>query len=129
MIRGYTPEDAEAVTRIFAHSGLPNNCLPRLQDSQFIVRLCATDGPAVRALVGVRLQGEGYALVDNNYGTPEERWKILQRLIAAGLAEASMKGLSQVTCWLPLSLENSFGKRLESMGFVRSPWQSWTVNI
>ena len=129
MIREYEEKDFEAIRMMHIGSGLPSNCFPDPHDPNFCVRLVAEENGRVVEAAMVRVVGEGYVLVDHASATPEKRNEILERMIARGLMESSYRGLDQVTAWIPPLLEKSFGKRLENLGFMRSPWPSFTANI
>jgi hypothetical protein len=40
-----------------------------------------------------------------------------------------VRGIEQLSAWLPPDIDESFGKRMESMGFVKSPYVCWTLNL
>lgn len=129
MIRAYEESDFEAIQRMHAQSGLPPECLPDLTNPNFRVKIIADhQGQAVQAGF-VKLTGEGYVLISPEFGEPGERLEVVERLIAAGLAEAASAGLDQVTVWIPPEIERSFGRRLESLGFAKSRWASYTANL
>jgi hypothetical protein len=119
--------DLEQVTALHARSGLPSVCLPDLANPLFFVKVVAeSEGKVVQAGF-VKLVGEAYVLVDHEFGEPGERLSILESLVTQGLAAASAKGLSDVSCWLPPPLEKSFGPRLKALGFIRSPWPCFSA--
>jgi hypothetical protein len=127
LIRDYRISDLEAVKELHAKSGLPGVCLPDLTNPLFFVKVIAeSEGKVVQAGF-VKLVGEAYVLLDHEAGEPGERLSILESLVAKGLSAASAKGLSDVSCWLPPELEKSFGARLKALGFIRSPWPSFSV--
>lgn len=129
MIRQYNALDWPDISEMHLSSGLPKQCLPDLLNPNFVVKIVSdSKGKAVQAGF-VKLTGEAFVLVDHEHGTPQERWEALSELIAAGLAEAAKCGLDQVTCWLPPEVEAQFGKRLTDLGFIRSPWVSYTANL
>jgi hypothetical protein len=127
LIRIYEESDFDAVKEIHLRSGLPPNCAPNPANKLFITKIVADeDGQIVQAGF-VKLTGEAYVLVDHKFGTPEKRWDILQSLVIRGLHDAGARGLSDVSCWLPPSLEQSFAVRLKALGFEKSPWNSYTA--
>jgi hypothetical protein len=143
MIRPYESRDLADLKRIHNRSGLPPNCWPNIDDKLYTVRIVAEENG--RAVQGgfVKLTGEAYVLVDHDHADPESRWKTLQDLIIRGLHDAArpmaatcphchtlfpiVKGLEDVSCWLPPSLERAFWPRLKSLGFEKSPWQCCTA--
>jgi len=126
-IREFTLKDIPDMRRIHAESGLPQNCLPDFESPLFVVKKVAENGsgPAIGGFL--KLNGEIFLLLDHSKGTPESRWEALEELTGEGLHEAYKVGLDHVTAWLPPEVEKQFGKRLESLGFQRSPWNSYTA--
>ncbi len=58
-----------------------------------------------------------------SYCLPRERWARIVALQDAAARDAWSKGLSDVHCWLPPRIARRFGRRLESLGWVRD--DSW----
>ena len=129
MIREYQEDDILALQKIRIDNGLPPNCMPDPTDPLMLAKLVMEqDGKPVMATF-LRGTSEIYLLVDHEHGTPEERWQQLQELKDYLVKEAWKLGLDQMTCWVPPEIEQSFSKRLLELGFQRSPWQSYTLNI
>jgi hypothetical protein len=72
----------------------------------------------------LRLTAEAYLLVDPRAGTPRRRWESILALHDAAAQDAWRKGLADVHAWLPPRLAKRFGRRLESLGWVRD--DLWT---
>jgi len=129
MIRQFVEEDLPVLTEIHAANELPPNCMPDPSDPLMLVKaVVEKDGRAIMATF-LRGASEIYLLVDHQYGTPEERWEWMKELKTYLAHEAWKLGLDQMTCWVPPEVDKSFGKRLEELGFQRSTWQSYTLNI
>ena|SRR5258705_9817011 len=129
MIREYQEDDILALQKIRIDNGLPSNCMPDPTDPLMLAKLVVEqDGKPVMATF-LRGTSEIYLLVDHEHGTPEERWQQLQELKDYLVKEAWKLGLDQMTCWVPPEIEQSFSKRLLELGFQRSPWQSYTLNV
>lgn len=129
MIREVTAEDMPRIREIHNENGLPENCFPDTEDPLCIAKLCVErDGKPVIAsfLVGT---AEIFLILDHSAGTPEERWKDLQDLTAAMKEAAWSKGLNQFSAWIPPEIERSFSKRLEALGFQKSPWSCFTMPL
>jgi hypothetical protein len=127
VIRPCTPADLDRLKQIHQHSGLPPNCFPDLTNPLVCVKLCAENGRGITQAGFIKLTGEAYVLVDHEVGEPKERWTTLQELTAAVLSEASIRGLDDVTAWIPPSLEKAFGQRLIDLGWIKSPWPSYSA--
>jgi len=130
VIRDYQDADWPQIQQLHADSGLPENCLADATDPLFIIRRVATDdtGKTVMAAF-VRITSEPFILLDHGWSSPSARWQMLKDLTEDVCDIARERGLQQLTCYVPPTIETSFGKRLESLGFVRSPWQSYTRNL
>jgi hypothetical protein len=126
-IRVYHPSDLAAIKAMHAQSGLPPECLPPVESPLLFVKLVAEEDGKVTQAGFVKLTGEAYVLVDHEHGTAERRFETLRYIVAHGLNTASREGLQDVSCWLPPEVQQSFGARLESLGFIKSPWQSYTA--
>jgi hypothetical protein len=72
----------------------------------------------------LRLTAEAYLLLDPHVGTPRERWQWLLALHEAARRDAWHRGLEDVHAWLPPSIAQKFGRRLERLGWRRD--DSWT---
>jgi len=138
-IRDFNEDDLEKAHAIHTANGLHENCFPNLiirtaegkdeANALFITRsVYEHDGkPAMMAFL--KITAEIFLLVDHEMGTPEERWTWMQEFNAYIRHEAWKRGLEQLTCWIPPEIEESFAKRLTEMGYVKSPWTSWTLNL
>ncbi len=73
-----------------------------------------------------RLTCEAYLLVDraDDRFTARERYEGLLELQRAGEADLVRKGLEDAHAWLPPSIARRFGRRIETLGWVRD--DAWT---
>ncbi len=145
LIREYTPADLDALRALHAAQGF-DYAFPDLADPLFVSKLileeepgaqttvcapsqtaraepCAT-APQIRAAALLRLTCEAYLLLDPRDAAPRERWARIVALQEAASRDAWAKGLADVHCWLPPRIARRFGRRLESLGWVRD--DSWT---
>lgn len=129
LIRDYNSEDLEAVKSIHASNALPNACLPDPENPLFVLGQVVESKGQVAMAVNVKLNGELFLTLDHSAGTPQELWIALQAISESICAAASAKGLDQLTAWLPPELEESFGKRMLEMGYMRSKWICYTRNL
>ena len=86
------------------------------------------DGRIVMAST-LRASSELYLLIDHAAGTPEDRWKWVKELKEYMKQEAWRLGFDQMSAWVPTEIEPSFSKRLEELGFIKSPWSCYTLPI
>lgn len=126
MIREYEERDLEVLQRIHAESGF-GYAFPNLSDPLFISKLilAGADGrPAMASLA--RLTCESYFLIDrSDVGlSPRQRYENLLELQRAGEGDLLRKGLEDAHAWLPPSIARRFGRRLETLGWVRD--DTWT---
>ena len=139
MIRPFQLSDMERARQIHADNALPECCFPDLlveveggeqQENPLYVdkSVYEVDGePAMMCFLKVR--SELYLLMNHNVGTPEERFAWLKEFKTFMVRQAWLQGLDQMTAFLPPEIEASFGKRLEELGFVKSPYSAWSLNV
>lgn len=135
-LRGYQWDDFEALKRIFAKQGLPDNCLPDITihknnktilNPRFVVKKVVEDEAGNVGMMGfLRITSEAFLIIDHSVKDPAWRWMALQEMVEDMAAEAKRKGIDVVTAWLPESIVPTFGTRLEALQFVRSPWCSYS---
>lgn len=129
-LRNYDDSDWPQVAELYERSGLPSNCLADATSPLFLIRRVALDSAGRIAMAAfVKLTSEPFLLVDHDSEDASARWEMLQALTRDVCRIAKEQGLEQLTCWVPPDVEGSFGKRLEQLGFQRSPWQSYTMNL
>ncbi len=145
-IREYAPEDEPALRALHAAQSFGYD-FPNLRDPLFVTKLVLEDperenhvipsearnlssvsrhnrtGRIVAAAL-LRLTAEAYLLIDPHAGTPRRRWESILALHGAAERDAWRKGLSDVHAWLPPRLAERFGRRLESLGWMRD--DLWT---
>jgi len=139
MIRPFEDRDFTTAQQIHAANGLDQCCLPDLtiitptgkQEANplFVVKSVYEHEGKPALMSFLKITSELYLLVDHAVGTPEQRWEWLQEFKEHMKREAWRLGLEQMTCFVPPDIETSFEKRLRDLGFVKSPWQSYTLNI
>jgi hypothetical protein len=135
LVREYTDADLDALRRMHAGQGF-DYAFPDLADPIFISKLVVEDddGRAVMASLA-RLTCEMYLLLDREDQTdrddrkagnrrpcesgPRERYAHLLALHRAGERDLLARGLDDAHAWLPPSIARRFGRRLESLGWIR----------
>ena len=137
LVREYTSADLDALRRMHARQGF-DYAFPDLADPIFVSKLIVEDddGRAVMASLA-RLTCEIYLLMDRGDGegvarrspsgdaaNPRERYARLLALHAAGERDLLARGLDDAHAWLPPPIARKFGRRLESLGWVRD--DAWT---
>ncbi len=139
MIRQFENGDIATAQAIHAANELPENCFPNLfintvhgiveSNPLFVVKGVYESEGKPALMTFLKITGELYLLVDHTVGTPEQRWQWLCEFKEWMVREAWRLGLEQITAWVPPEIEESFGKRMLGMGFVKSPYQAYTLNI
>lgn len=137
--REFTLEDLPAALEIHKNAELDPRCFPdlmiedkdgkQIQNPLFITKAVYEQKGKPALMSFLKVTSELYLLVDHEVGTPEERWEWLKEFKEYMQREAWKHGLDQMTAFIPTDMEKSFGPRLIDMGFVRSPWQSYTLNL
>lgn len=127
MIRNLRQEDVVCIRGLWESAALPANCLPDTEDPIFIIKKCVEEPSGKVAMAAcIKLTSEAYLLVDHECGDAPWRWETLRELTEAVIQEAKEVGIQDLTCWIPPHLEKRFGRRLTELGFVKSPWQSYS---
>lgn len=135
MIRPFESQDIPRAKAIHAESGLPENCFPDLltpdgvPNALYIVKGVYEVESNAALMVFLKISSEIYLLVDHKVGTPEQRMAWLEEMRDWLNQKAWENGLDQMTAWIPTDIEKSFGKRLLELGFERSPWTAYTLNV
>lgn len=123
-IRVCNDADVDELKRIHAASGF-SYAFPNLSDPLFVSKLVLEDeNAAVQMAAMARLTCEVYLLVNRDAPDARERWSDLLALHAAGAADLTAKGLEDAHAWLPPAIARRFGRRLETLGWVRD--DAWT---
>jgi hypothetical protein len=123
-IRACTDEDVDELKRIHAASGF-SYAFPDLRDPLFVSKLVMENaGGGVTMAAMARLTCEMYLLVNREGGNARRRWHDLLAMHSAGAADLSAKGLEDAHAWLPPAIARRFGRRLETLGWVRD--DAWT---
>src|ERR1700722_14171934 len=124
LIREYNESDLDALRRMHACQGF-DYAFPDITDPIFVSKLVVEDdaGRAVMASLA-RLTCEMYLLADPSSGNPRERYLRLLGLHSAGEKDLILRGLDDAHAWLPPPIAKRFGRRLESLGWVRD--SAWT---
>lgn len=123
-VRAYTEADLDALRRMHARQGF-DYTFPDISDPIFILKLVVEDdgGHAVMASLA-RLTCEIYMLADPEAGSPRERYGRMLQLHLEGERDLRSRGLDDAHAWLPPPIAKRFGRRLESLGWVRDT--AWT---
>lgn len=132
LVREYTSADLDALRRMHAHQGF-DYAFPDLADPIFVSKLVVenADGDLVMASLA-RLTCEMYLLVgpegEGNCALKKsgarERYEHLLALHRAGERDLLARGLDDAHAWLPPPIARGFGRRLESLGWIRD--DVWT---
>jgi hypothetical protein len=131
MIRDFLWSDIPAFIEIHKANELPDECLPPFGNPLFIVDRVLIPDALQKPTMGifVKVTSEVYLLLDHSAGTPQERWEWLKAITKDMRQQAWEKGLEEITAWIPTDLVDSFGPRIEELGFQKSPWQSYTLLV
>jgi len=124
----------EKALEIHAANGLDERCFPNLVVDGVSNPLFCTkevyevDGQIV--MMGfLKVTNEAFLILNHTCGTPEQRWEWLKEGMEHLKQEAWRKGFEQITAFVPPEVEESFAKRLIELGFQKSPWSSFTLNL
>jgi hypothetical protein len=125
LIREYRVQDLAALQDIHKRKGLPPHCMPDPSNPLFVVSRVIEEEGQVQAATFLKLTSEPWLLIDPDVS---DRKAVQLITILSDMLElaASNKGLEEMTCWIPPEAGASFGKFLESIGYIKTPWQSYT---
>ena len=144
LIREYTPADLDALRRLHARQGF-DYAFPNLDDPLFLSKLIVEDDSGAVAMASLaRLTCEIYLLMapgkrsddvreeqssksregKSGRENPKERYARLLALHRAAEQDLLARGLEDAHAWLPPPIARRFGRRLESLGWVRD--DAWT---
>lgn len=139
MIRAFQLSDLEAARKIHADNELPECCFPDLmveveggaeeENRLYVEKAVFEHDGNVAMMCFLKCRSELYLLLDHSVGTPQERMEWLKEFRDYMVRAAWEKGLDQMTAFLPPDMEASFGKRLEELGFQRSRYVPYSLNI
>ena len=123
-IREFTADDLEALKRIHALQGF-EYAFPNIADPIFVSKLVLEDEESRIAMASLaRLTCEIYLLVDPSLGAARDRLLRMVTLHRAGERDLISRGLDDAHAWLPPQIGRRFGRRLETLGWVRD--DKWT---
>ncbi len=136
-IRQYTPTDFDTLQKIHARQGF-GYPFPDLSDPIFLSKLVleaespksagdpapAANGSHIVMASLARLTCEIYLLADPAAGTPRERYTRMLELHRAAESDLRARGLADAHAWLPPQIARRFGRRLETLGWLRD--DAWT---
>jgi hypothetical protein len=124
LVREYTQGDFQALRRMHAAQGF-DYAFPSLDDPIFVSKLVLENDSHRQVMAFLaRLTCEIYLFADKSAGKPRDRFNHLLALHAAGERDLLARGLDDAHAWLPPSIAKRFGRRLESLGWVRD--DKWT---
>lgn len=126
-----SPLALETIQEVHRASGFDYQFPKDFATPLFPLRRVATDdaGRFVAALA-LKVEAETYLWMDSRYGSPETRWQAVQALNSDMIERARVIGFDQVHCVLPPEIAQSFGKRLEELGWVESrPWPLYVLQV
>jgi hypothetical protein len=131
-VREYTEADLGALVAMHRAQGF-DYPFPDVNDPIFVSKLVVEQAsengegnPGGRIVMAslARLTCEMYLLADPHAGTPRERYSRLLELHRAGAVDLRARGLDDAHAWLPPPIAERFGRRLESLGWIRD--DAWT---
>ena len=140
MIRDFDiKQDPPRILAIHGENNLPLECLPKLLipdpddkgklriDPLFVVNRVMMQKERMAIAAFARGTAEIYLILNHAVGTPQERWAWLQEMTKDMRQKCTERGLNDFTAWVPPDIDKSFGGRMEDLGFIKSPWQSYTM--
>jgi len=125
-VRIYESSDLEALKAIHAKRNLPDVCFPDASNPLYFVQRVIEDDGVATAAAFVKLTAEPFLLLDPDLSKQDQ----LQHLsVLSDVCEVAVRQhqIEDFTCWIPPeAVSAGFGHALEEIGFIRSPWISYT---
>lgn len=116
MTRWCESRDLERLRQMHAAMGFAYE-LPDPKNKNVVARFVTEEaGRAVAAVIG-RRTAEAYFLLDQEWGTPAQRYAAFLELHNRACETGALLGFEDVNVFLPPQVERSFGKRLLSLGW------------
>lgn len=120
--------DIEELKRLHGEMGM-TYAFPNLGDELTVIkRVVKDENNKIIAGASVKIIGEGYIWIDPGVSV-RGRLSAIKLLDMRLNQEAKAKGFSQVSIWVPPNVPGGFDHLLEQIGWMKSPWPSWTRNI
>lgn len=89
----------------------------------------AEDGD-VQMAAFLKVEAEAFLFVDSDYGSPQDRWRMLLQLHEEVRFQAREMGLSEVNLWAPPEVPKAFLRRLSKLGWSEDrPWKTFTYRL
>lgn len=139
MIRPFELADMERARQIHADNTLPECCFPDLMveieggseepNPLFVEKAVYEVEGKAAMMCFLKIRSELWLLLDHTVGTPEQRMEWLKEFKTYMVRQAWMQGLDQMTAFVPADVEESFAKRLLELGFERSSFQAYSLNV
>lgn len=134
-LREYRPSDLERIKQIHRNQGFTFD-FPDLSDPVFAASSVAEDGE-VQMAAFLKVHAEAYLFADPDYGTPQDRWRMLLEIHESLRTQAKEMGLQGVTIWLPPELakktstgrDSAFVRRLQKLGWEKDAWQAFSFPV
>jgi len=126
VVRDAMPEDIEQIRAIHEAMALDYR-MPNLESPLFLIqKVVETDGKIIAASA-LKVEAEAYLWVAPTLSA-REKVDAMYQMQPQLVAEAWEKGIDQIVCWVPETVEKKFAKRLRAMGFSRDRdgWHSWS---
>jgi len=100
-----------------------------LPEGNYLSQLAVIDDDKAVAFGFSRLVSEAYFVGDANWRTPAWRWEALKLIHGAARDETVAKGIHKSITWVPTAIEKSYGRRLESLGWIRQQYPSFVLEV
>ena len=128
MTRKWTEDDTLQVMEIHQEMGIPYQ-MPDVSNPLFAIkRVLVDDRGKIIGAGAIKPVGECFLWVRPSM-MPIFRARAVKRLTAEGMLLAGQSGLDELTAWIHPEVEREFGRPLTKLGFVMSPWRSWSTKI
>jgi len=123
-----TAEDCGSIKALHEAMGMTYK-FPDLTTPLFPLNRCIeNENSCIVGAAALKLTAESFIWIDPKL-LDRKKIAVVALLDRTMEREASELGLEQVSAWIPPEVEQRFAKLLTRLGWIRSPWQSWTKNF
>jgi hypothetical protein len=130
ILRNISEGDYDALKKIYQDSGLPPACSPDPANPLCFIKQAAIIDGEIAVAAMARLTAEASILVNPRVANSTARMIALRALCSTVCQAGRNAGLEDATCWVPPELaDGNFGQRLAQLGFVRSPWPTFSIDL
>lgn len=123
IIRDYISTDRPAIITSISNRAFQFP-FPTPEDPDIVIRKVIEDEGLPVGVGLVQVTHQAYMVIDPNWRSPKWRWEALQSLHVKLSESCDAQRIREVNAWTP---SRAFGRRLLSLGWMRSEYPSYFI--